>query len=98
MMPRPPRTASGRRVYGEPETQTLSFIRRARELGFTLDEIRDFSRFPPNKGNKCAPKSVSLRRTTLGMFGQRLPTSERWNAFSPMLSAVATKAIQPNAR
>jgi MerR family mercuric resistance operon transcriptional regulator len=40
MMPHPPRTASGRRVYGEVETRTLSFIRRSRELGFTLDEIR----------------------------------------------------------
>ena len=39
MMPHPPRTASGRRVYGEVETRTLSFIRRSRELGFTLDEI-----------------------------------------------------------
>src|SRR5260370_21653005 len=40
MMPKPPRTASGRRVYGQMESHTLAFIRRARELGFTLDEIR----------------------------------------------------------
>jgi MerR family mercuric resistance operon transcriptional regulator len=39
MLPSPPRTASGRRVYGLVETQTLAFIRRSRELGFTLDEI-----------------------------------------------------------
>ena len=38
--PAPPRTASGRRVYGPAESRTLTFIRRARELGFTLDEIR----------------------------------------------------------
>ena len=40
MMPHPPRTRSGRRVYGDVETRTLAFIRRARELGFSLDEIR----------------------------------------------------------
>ena len=40
MLPAPPRTASGRRVYGRAETRTLAFIRRARELGFSLDEIR----------------------------------------------------------
>jgi MerR family mercuric resistance operon transcriptional regulator len=40
MMPRPPRSANGRRIYSEVETQMLSFIRRARELGFSLDEIR----------------------------------------------------------
>ena len=40
VLPAPPRTASGRRVYGPAETRTLAFIRRSRELGFTLDEIR----------------------------------------------------------
>lgn len=40
MLPAPPRTESGRRVYGAKETQILAFIRRGRELGFTLDEIR----------------------------------------------------------
>ncbi len=40
VLPAPPRTANGRRVYGPAETRTLAFIRRSRELGFTLDEIR----------------------------------------------------------
>jgi MerR family mercuric resistance operon transcriptional regulator len=40
MLPAPPRTASGRRVYGPAETRTLAFIRRCRELGFALGEIR----------------------------------------------------------
>jgi MerR family transcriptional regulator, mercuric resistance operon regulatory protein len=39
MLPAPLRTASGRRVYGPAETRSLAFIRRSRELGFTLDEI-----------------------------------------------------------
>jgi MerR family mercuric resistance operon transcriptional regulator len=40
MLPAPPRTASGRRVYGPAETRTLAFIRRSRDLGFTLEEVR----------------------------------------------------------
>jgi MerR family mercuric resistance operon transcriptional regulator len=40
MLPRPRRTASGRRIYGAAEARTLAFIRRARELGFALAEIR----------------------------------------------------------
>ncbi len=40
MLPAPPRTASGRRVYGATDLRVLSFIRRARELGFSLNEIR----------------------------------------------------------
>jgi DNA-binding transcriptional MerR regulator len=40
MLPAPSRTASGRRVYGPAEKRTLAFIRRSRDLGFTLGEIR----------------------------------------------------------
>jgi MerR family mercuric resistance operon transcriptional regulator len=40
MLPRPRRTEGGHRVYGPFERRSLTFIRRARELGFTLDEIR----------------------------------------------------------
>ncbi|MBN8982438.1 MAG: MerR family DNA-binding transcriptional regulator, partial [Rhizobiales bacterium] len=31
MLPPPPRTANGRRVYGPAEKRTLAFIRRARD-------------------------------------------------------------------
>jgi MerR family mercuric resistance operon transcriptional regulator len=40
MLIAPPRTASGRRVYDVADLRTLVFIRRSRELGFSLDEIR----------------------------------------------------------
>lgn len=40
MLPPPPRAANGRRLYGPAEKRTLAFIRRSRDLGFTLEEIR----------------------------------------------------------
>ena len=40
MLKPPPRTEGGRRVYGPSETRVLAFVRRGRELGFNLDEIR----------------------------------------------------------
>lgn len=36
----PPRTAGGHRIYGEDHVRTLGFLRRARELGFTPEEVR----------------------------------------------------------
>jgi Cu(I)-responsive transcriptional regulator len=35
------RTASGYRVYTDHDVHTLSFIRRARDLGFSVPRIRD---------------------------------------------------------
>ena len=40
MLPVPPRTEGGHRVYGRLHVQLLTYIRRSRELGFTLEEIR----------------------------------------------------------
>src|SRR5260221_9559008 len=40
----PARTASGYRAYEETDLQSVRFIKRAQELGFTLREIRDLAR------------------------------------------------------
>ena len=40
MLPEPPRTAGGHRVYGEDDLKRLVFIRRSRELGFNLEDVR----------------------------------------------------------
>jgi len=40
LMPDPPRTAAGYRVYGLDHLKRLKFIRRTRELGFTNQEVK----------------------------------------------------------
>lgn len=40
LMRRVDRTASGRRVYGWPEIHRLRFIRRSRDLGFSVEDVR----------------------------------------------------------
>ena len=41
LLPKPPRTASGYRVFPREAVRRLRFIKRAQELGFSLDEIRE---------------------------------------------------------
>jgi MerR family mercuric resistance operon transcriptional regulator len=40
LMPHPMRSPGGHRIYGPSHLRRLSFIRRTRELGFTLKEVR----------------------------------------------------------
>jgi len=55
MLPLPPRTAGGRRVYDGTHLRILAFVRRSRELGFPLDEIRTLIRLG-------GPAKVSCRQ------------------------------------
>jgi len=41
LMPKPSRTASNYRSYGPEHVERLSFIRRARETGFSIGEIKE---------------------------------------------------------
>jgi MerR family mercuric resistance operon transcriptional regulator len=53
LLPAPPRTASGRRVYDPTDLRILVFIRRSRELGFSLDEIRALLRLGGPEKASC---------------------------------------------
>ncbi|MBP7703701.1 MAG: helix-turn-helix domain-containing protein [Caulobacter sp.] len=40
LLPEPPRTDSGRRLYGPDDQRRLAFIRHARDLGFEMAALR----------------------------------------------------------
>lgn len=40
LMPDPGRTSGGHRIYDQSHLKRLSFVKRSRELGFTLHDIR----------------------------------------------------------
>lgn len=49
----PARTASNYRAYGSEHLARLSFVRRARDLGFTLESVRDLLALADDKGRSC---------------------------------------------
>ena len=42
LLAEPQRTTGGHRLFEDEQLKRLTFIRRCRELGFTLDNVRDF--------------------------------------------------------
>lgn len=53
LLPAPSRSASDRRVYGEQTLKRLSFIKHARQLGFSVDAIRTLLHLSDDPDQPC---------------------------------------------
>jgi MerR family mercuric resistance operon transcriptional regulator len=54
LLPAPPRSAAGRRCYAPEHGERLRFVRRARALGFGLDNIRALLTLAAQDSGSCA--------------------------------------------
>lgn len=54
LLPAPARTEGNYRSYDDKHLNRLSFIRRARDLGFSLDQIRALLALADERGSSCA--------------------------------------------
>ncbi|PTU76004.1 MerR family transcriptional regulator [Pseudomonas mangrovi] len=61
LLPAPARTEAGYRTFGEPDAQRLRFIKRGRELGFSLEEIRGLVALADQPGRSCADVDLLVR-------------------------------------
>ncbi len=53
ILSKPPRTEGGHRLYEREQIKRLMFVRRSRELGFSLEEIRTLLRLVDGKRYTC---------------------------------------------
>ncbi len=62
LLPEPQRTRSGYRSYPPGTITRLRFIRRAKELGFSLDEIGSLLALQDTGGPKSEVKAITRRK------------------------------------
>ncbi|ORE91795.1 MerR family DNA-binding transcriptional regulator [Acuticoccus sediminis] len=62
LMPEPDRTEGGQRRYGDREQDRLAFIRHARQLGFSLEAIRELLDLSDQPSRPCAEADIIARR------------------------------------
>ena len=62
LLPKPRRLGGRYRRYDDKDIARLRFIRRARQLGFTLDDIRTFMRLARADGREVRSKAQDLTR------------------------------------
>jgi Hg(II)-responsive transcriptional regulator len=62
LLKKPPRSASGYRLYDTADAARLRFIRRAKALGFSLDEIVELLKLNDGGGRRSAVRVLAERR------------------------------------
>lgn len=71
LIPGADRTASGYRVYGENDVHALRFVRRARDLGFSVKEIKTLLGLWRNR-NRSSADVKELARTHISELEDRI--------------------------
>lgn len=62
LMPEPPRTPANYRAYDESHVARLRFVMRARDLGFTIEDLRELLALVDGKAGSCAQvRNLALR-------------------------------------
>ncbi len=65
VMPKPSRTEGGHRMYSPAHIERLIVIRRTRELGFTLEEVRALLRLSDGRETACSDvKAIAASHLT----------------------------------
>ena len=62
LLPEPGRTAGGQRRYDDADLDRLSFVRHARQLGFSLEAIRELLDLGDHPDKSCAEADAIARR------------------------------------
>ena len=53
LLPRADRQASGQRAYGDEDVKRLTFIRRCRAFGFSIDQVRSLVALAQDRERSC---------------------------------------------
>ncbi|AOH85646.1 MerR family transcriptional regulator [Sphingomonas panacis] len=75
LLPKPVRTNGNYRDYSAAELGRLSFIRRARDLGFSIDQVRALLTLSDERRQDCATVDA-LARTHLGEVERKIADLE----------------------
>src|SRR5215468_8189996 len=90
LIPEAGRRSSNYRDYGAEDVHRLGFIRRARDLGFSIDEIRDLLRlWADRRRSPISPIAATAATGLIARSSTVSPARHRW--------AINTGWLQPGA-
>ncbi len=95
VLPAPPRNPGGRRIYDRDHLRRLTFVRRTRELGFTLGQVRDLLALADGRAGSCG-KVERLARAKLDATRGRIADLKRMEAVLADMVASCSSGTVPD--
>ncbi len=95
VLPPPERSAGGQRRYDPENLKRLNFVRRARGLGFSLDEVRDLLGLADDGAQTCA-EVEAMARAHLGDIRSKIANLRRLEMVLDELVADCAGGTRPH--
>lgn len=70
LLPAPPRTAARYRIYCRSDVNRLAFVKRSRDLGFTIEEVRVLLALAQEGDRNCKEVDAIARRHLIDVEGK----------------------------
>lgn len=93
LLPHPERTNSGYRTYTPETVRVVRFVKRAQQLGFTLDEIEELLHLAQGGPTSCE-EAKTMARTRIADLQQRI---EELAGIRDALTSLVDTCDQPRA-
>jgi DNA-binding transcriptional MerR regulator len=97
LLPAPPRTAAGYRVYDTAAVDRLRFIQGAQRLGLKLRDIRDLLAVRDTGVCPCEPAETLLRRRLADLDAEMARLAALRTEMVAMIDALPTNGCPPPA-
>jgi len=95
LMPAPPRSEGGHRVYADDHLKRLTFIRRGRELGFSMEQLKGLLSMKDAKQLSCGEVAAEVEQH-LGAVRHRLDALRRLESTLANTLAQCHRGGQPD--
>src|SRR5260370_30400367 len=79
LLPEPPRSIAGYRLYSRTAVLRIRFIKRAQDLGFSLKEIKELLSLAEDRTTDCADVRA-LAQTNVGAITRNVRTIAAMNS------------------
>jgi MerR family transcriptional regulator, mercuric resistance operon regulatory protein len=94
LLPPPPRSQGGHRLYGNDLVKRLTFVRRSRDLGFTIEEIRGLLCLVDGRKYTCA-EVEELATRHVGEIQRRIADLKKLKSVLETMASRCSKGKVP---